>query len=194
MRQVSKQRNTRETKIQLTINLDGSGKVNVRSGIGYLDHMLEQLAFHGLFDLDLQCEGDLGVDCHHTVEDISLTLGAAVLEALGDKQGIVRYGQMYVPMDETLVRTVLDLSGRPDFVFQGEFRQPVIGALDTQMISHFFKSFAIASKTTLHMAILYGENDHHKCEGLFKSFARALRQATELDPRRAGVTSTKGVL
>ena len=134
------------------------------------------------------------MDCHHTVEDISLTLGAAVLEALGDKQGIVRYGQMYVPMDETLVRTVLDLSGRPDFVFQGEFRQPVIGALDTQMISHFFKSFAIASKTTLHMAILYGENDHHKCEGLFKSFARALRQATELDPRRAGVTSTKGVL
>ena len=110
MRQVSKQRNTRETKIQLTINLDGSGKVVVRSGIGYLDHMLEQLAFHGLFDLELQCEGDLEVDCHHAVEDISLTLGAAVLEALGDKQGIIRYGQMYVPMDETLVRTVLDLS------------------------------------------------------------------------------------
>lgn len=194
MRKVSKQRNTRETKIQLTINLDGSGKVAARSGISYLDHMLEQLAFHGLFDLELQCEGDLEVDCHHTVEDISLTLGAAVLEALGDKQGIIRYGQMYVPMDETLVRTVLDLSGRPDFTFQGEFRQLAIGALDTQMIPHFFKSFAIASKTTLHMAILYGENDHHKCEGLFKSFARALRQATALDSRRAGVTSTKGML
>ena len=116
MRQVSKQRNTRETKIQLTLNLDGSGKVNVQSGIGYLDHMLEQLAFHGLFDLELQCEGDLEVDCHHTVEDISLTLGATVLEALGDKQGIARYGQMYVPMDETLVRTVMDLSGRPERV------------------------------------------------------------------------------
>ena len=121
MRQVSKQRNTRETKIQLTINLDGSGKVAVRSGIGYLDHMLEQLAFHGLFDLELQCEGDLEVDCHHTVEDISLTLGAAVLEALGDKQGIVRYGQMYVPMDETLARTVLDLSGRPDLCSRENF-------------------------------------------------------------------------
>lgn len=194
MRQVRTQRQTRETKIQLALNLDGTGQVSVQSGIGYLDHMLEQLAFHGLFDLDLSCEGDLEVDCHHSVEDIALTLGAAFLEALGDKQGIVRYGQMYVPMDETLVRTVLDLSGRPDFVFQGEFRQPALGALDTQMIPHFFKSFAITSKTTLHMAVLYGENDHHKCEGLFKSFARALRQATELDPRRAGVTSTKGVL
>lgn len=194
MRQVTHQRQTKETSIRLTLNLDGTGNVDVRSGVGYLDHMLEQLAFHGLFDLELQCDGDLHIDCHHSVEDIALTLGAATLEALGEKRGIVRYGQMYVPMDETLVRTVLDLSGRPEFVFHGDFRQPMIGQLDTQMISHFFKSFAIASKTTLHMSVLYGENDHHKCEGLFKSFARALRMAVETDPRRAETTSTKGVL
>ncbi len=188
------ERVTKETRIQVKVNLDGTGQQDIHTGIGFLDHMLQQLAFHGLLDLVVQCEGDLHIDGHHTTEDIALALGQAVLEALGTKQGIQRYGHAYVPMDEALLRCVLDLSGRPDFVMQGQFTQPMIGELDTQLIPHFFKSFAIASKTTLHLAILYGENDHHKCEGLFKAFARALRQAVEADPRRGEVTSTKGVL
>ncbi len=188
------ERTTKETRIRVKVNLDGTGQQNIHTGIGFLDHMLQQLAFHGLLDLEVECEGDLHIDGHHTTEDIALALGQAVLDALGSKQGIQRYGHAYVPMDEALLRCVLDLSGRPDFVMQGQFTQPMIGQLDTQLISHFFKSFAIASKTTLHLSILYGENDHHKCEGLFKAFARALRQAVEADPRRTEVTSTKGVL
>ena len=181
-------RKTKETNIKLEINLDGSGNSEINSGIGFLDHML------GLFDLKLECNGDLEIDSHHTTEDIAIAMGSALSDAVGEKKGIFRYGFSYVPMDETLVRTVLDLSGRPEFVFSGEFTQQMIGSLDSQMITHFFKSFAISSKMTLHLTILYGKNDHHKCEGMFKSFGRALRSALEIDPRRKGIVSTKGIL
>lgn len=185
---------TKETKIKLELNLDGSGKSEINTGIGFLDHMLNLWAFHGLFDLKLTCSGDLEIDTHHSTEDIGLALGSALAEAVGEKKGIFRYGHSYVPMDEALIRAALDLSGRPEFVFSGKFTQPSIGQLDTQMINHFFKSFAISSKMTLHLSILYGINDHHKCEGMFKSMARALRMAVESDPRRTEVVSTKGSL
>ncbi len=187
-------RKTKETNIKLEINIDGTGKNNIKSGIGFLDHMLDLFSFHGLFDLQLSCIGDLEIDTHHSTEDIAISLGMALAEALGEKKGIFRYGYSYVPMDETLIRTVLDLSGRPEFVFSGEFTQPMIGNLDTQMITHFFKSLAISSKMTLHLSILYGVNDHHKCEGMFKSLGQALRGAVEIDPRRKGLVSTKGIL
>ena len=188
------ERITSETKIKLELNLDGSGKADVKTGIGFLDHMLDLWAFHGLFNLKLNCKGDLEIDAHHTTEDIALALGSALDEAVGEKKGIVRYGFSYLPMDEALLRVALDLSGRPEFVFSGEFAQSSIGHLDTQMIRHFFKSLAMSSRMTLHMSILYGINDHHKCEGLFKALGRALRQAVEIDPRRTGVASTKGIL
>ena len=188
------ERITSETKIKLELNIDGSGKADVKTGIGFLDHMLDLWAFHGLFNLKLTCKGDLEIDAHHTTEDIALSLGRALDEAVGEKKGIVRYGYSYLPMDEALLRVALDLSGRPEFVFSGEFFQSAIGNLDTQMIRHFFKSLAMSSKMTLHMSILYGINDHHKCEGLFKALGRALRQAVEIDERRIGVTSTKGML
>ena len=185
---------TSETKIKLELNLDGSGKADVKTGIGFLDHMLDLWVFHSLFNLKLTCKGDLEIDAHHTTEDVALALGSALVEAVGEKKGIVRYGFSYIPMDEALLRVALDLSGRPEFVFSGEFVQASIGSLDTQMIRHFFKSLAMSSRMTLHMSILYGINDHHKCEGLFKALGRALRQAVEIDPRRIGVASTKGIL
>ena len=188
------ERKTKETAIKLELNLDGSGKTNIKSGIGFLDHMLDLLAFHGMFDLKLKCDGDLEIDTHHTTEDIALALGCGLAEAVGEKKGIFRYGHSYVPMDESLIRAALDLSGRPEFVFHGEFTQPTIGYLDTQMITHFFKSLAVSARMTLHLSILYGINDHHKCEGMFKSVGRALRAAVELDPRRKDVVSTKGTL
>ena len=188
------ERITSETKIKLELNLDGSGKADVKTGIGFLDHMLDLWAFHGLFNLKLTCKGDLEIDAHHTTEDIALALGSALDEAVGEKKGIVRYGYSYLPMDEALLRVALDLSGRPEFVFSGEFAHSTIGHLDTQMIRHFFKSLAMSSRMTLHMSILYGINDHHKYEGLFKALGRALRQAVEIDPRRTGVASTKGIL
>ncbi|MDP6488164.1 MAG: imidazoleglycerol-phosphate dehydratase HisB [SAR324 cluster bacterium] len=188
------ERKTKETAIKLELNLDGSGKTNIKSGIGFLDHMLDLLAFHGMFDLKLKCDGDLEIDTHHTTEDIALALGHALAEAVGEKKGIFRYGHSYVPMDEALIRAALDLSGRPEFVFHGEFTQPTIGYLDTQMITHFFKSLAVSARMTLHLSILYGINDHHKCEGMFKSVGRALRAAVELDLRRKDVVSTKGTL
>ena len=188
------QRITSETKIKLELNIDGSGKTDVKTGIGFLDHMLVLWAFHGLFNLKLTCKGDLGIDAHHSTEDIAIALGSALTEAVGEKTGVVRYGFSYLPMDEALLRVALDLSGRPEFVFSGEFIQASIGSLDTQMIRHFFKSLAMSSRMTLHMSILYGINDHHKCEGLFKALGRALRQAVEIDPRRTGVASTKGIL
>ena len=188
------ERITRETKIKLELNLDGSGKSDVNSGIGFLDHMLDIWTFHGLFNLKLTCKGDLEIDTHHTTEDIALALGSAMNEAFGNKKGIVRYGFAYVPMDEALLRVVLDLSGRPEFVFSGEFVHASIGSMDTQMIRHFFKSLAMSSRMTLHMSILYGINDHNKFEGLFNALGRALSKAVEIDPRRAGVTSTKGIL
>ena len=185
---------TRETSTRIVLELDGTGEAHIKTGIGYLDHMLEQLTFHGLLNLELNCAGDLEIDSHHTVEDTAIALGRALDQALGERTGIVRYGQCHLPMDETLVRVVLDFSGRPEFHFQGAFSRERLGGLETQMIPHFFKSVAVAARLTLHMAILYGENEHHKCEGLFKGFGRALAEATALDPRRGGVTSTKGVL
>ena len=188
------ERITKETKIKLELNLDGSGKTEIKTGIGFLDHMLNLWAFHGLFDLKIKCSGDLEIDAHHTTEDIAIVLGSALAKAVGEKKGIFRYGHAYVPMDEALIRSALDLSGRSEFVFSGEFSQQTIGQLDTQMITHFFRSLAMSSGMTLHMVILYGINDHHKCEGLFKALGRALRVAVELDPRRTEVVSTKGTL
>ena len=188
------ERITNETKIKLELNLDGSGKTEIKTGIGFLDHMLNLWAFHGLFDLKIKCSGDLEIDAHHTTEDIAIVLGSALAKAVGEKKGISRYGHAYVPMDEALIRAALDLSGRPEFVFSGEFSQPTIGQLDSQMITHFFRSLAMSSGMTLHMAILYGINDHHKCEGLFKALSRALRFAVHLDPQRTEVVSTKGTL
>ena len=185
---------TRETRVRVTLNLDGSGQRQVRTGIGYFDHMLEQLAFHGLLDLELSCEGDLHVDNHHTVEDVGLALGKAIDQALGERTGIRRYGHAYIPMDETLARVVLDFSGRPEFHFQGAFSQERVGELETQLVRHFFKSVAQAARMTLHMELLYGENDHHKAEALFKGFARALSDSVAVEPRRGGVASTKGKL
>jgi imidazoleglycerol-phosphate dehydratase len=185
---------TRETRTTLRLELDGSGQSRIDTGIGYFDHMLEQLAFHGLLDLEVACQGDLEVDAHHTVEDVGIALGRALDQALGERIGIRRYGHAYVPMDETLARAVLDFSGRPEFHFQGTFSHARIGTLDTQMIPHFFKSVAIAARLTLHMALLYAENDHHKSEGLFKAFGRALADAVTYEPRRGGISSTKGIL
>jgi len=188
------ERETKETKIKLELNLEGSGISDVKTGIGFLDHMLDLWTFHGSFNLKLTCKGDLEIDTHHTTEDIGIALGSALDKAVGEKKGVVRYGFSYVPMDEALLRVALDLSGRPEFSFSGEFIQSSIGNLDTQMIRHFFKSLAMSSRMTLHMSILYGKNDHHKCEGLFKALGRALRQAVEIDPRRIGVASSKGIL
>ena len=188
------ERKTRETVVRVKLNLDGEGTSETNTGIGFLDHMLDQLAFHGLMDLAVSCEGDLYIDSHHTTEDIGIAFGQALKKALGEKKGIRRYGHAYIPMDEALLRAVLDCSGRPDFVFNGEFGRYNLGDLDTQMIPHFFKSLAFNCGLTLHLSILYGSNDHHKCEGLFKAFARALSDAVTLDPRRMGVSSTKGTL
>ena len=193
-RTASIERKTRETLVRVKLNLDGEGTSETNTGIGFLDHMLDQLAFHGLMDLTVSCEGDLHIDSHHTTEDIGIALGQALTEALGEKKGIRRYGHAYIPMDEALLRAVLDFSGRPDFVFNGEFGRYNLGDLDTQMIPHFFKSLAFNCGLTLHLSILYGSNDHHKCEGLFKAFARAFSDAVTLDPRRMGVSSTKGTL
>ena len=193
-RTASIERKTRETLVRVKLNLDGEGTSETNTGIGFLDHMLDQLAFHGLLDLAVSCEGDLRIDSHHTTEDIGIALGQALKEALGEKKGIRRYGHAYIPMDEALLRAVLDCSGRPDFVFNGEFGRYNLGDLDTQMIPHFFKSLAFNCGLTLHLSILFGSNDHHKCEGLFKAFARALSDAVTLDPRRMGVSSTKGTL
>ena len=193
-RTASIERKTRETLVRVKLNLDGEGTSETNTGIGFLDHMLDQLAFHGLIDLAVSSEGDRHLDSHHTTEDIGIALGQALKEALGEKKGIRRYGHAYIPMDEALLRVVLDCSGRPDFVFNGEFGRYNLGDLDTQMIPHFFKSLAFNCGLTLHLSILYGSNDHHKCEGLFKAFARALSDAVTLDPRRMGVSSTKGTL
>ena len=193
-RTASIERKTRETLVRVKLNLDGEGTSETNTGIGFLDHMLDQLAFHGLMDLEVSCEGGLHIDSHHTTEDIGIALGQALKEALGEKKGIRRYGYAYIPMDEAMLRAVLDCSGRPDFVFNGEFGRYNLGDLDTQMIPHFFKSLAFNCGLTLHLSILYGSNDHHKCEGLFKAFARAFSDAVTLDPRRMGVSSTKGTL
>ena len=194
MRQARIERTTQETQVVLELALDGSGVAEVDTGIGFLDHMLTLLAGHGLFDLTAQARGDLHIDEHHTAEDVCICLGRAIDQALGDRSGIVRAAHAYVPMDETLARVVVDLSGRPYCVFDAEFATPRLGQLSTDLLFHLFESIAIHGRMNLHAAVLYGRNDHHKAEGLFKALARALDGATRLDARRAGVPSTKGTL
>jgi imidazoleglycerol-phosphate dehydratase len=188
-------RNTRETRITVRINLDGTGQSKLQTGIGFFDHMLDQIARHGLIDLDIHCEGDLHIDGHHTVEDVGITLGMAIAKAVGDKAGLTRYGHSYVPLDEALSRVVIDLSGRPGLHMDVKFTSGSIGAFDTQLTYEFFQGFANAALATVHIDNLKGHNAHHQAETMFKAFGRALRMATTLDPRSAGVIpSTKGSL
>ena len=188
-------RDTAETKITVTLNLDGTGQSKLATGIGFFDHMLDQIARHGLIDLDVQCEGDLHIDGHHTVEDVGITLGQAVRKAVGDKRGITRYGHSYVPLDEALSRVVIDFSGRPGLVLDAHFTSGMVGAFDTQLIHEFFQGFVNHAHVTLHIDNLKGINAHHQAETIFKAFGRALRMALTPDPRMAGtVPSTKGVL
>lgn len=194
MRQSSVTRRTQETDIELTLCLDGEGKADVHTGIGFFDHMLSALCRFGLVDLQLTCRGDLHVDAHHTVEDVGLCLGQAIGEALADKRGISRLGHAYVPMDEALAFVTLDISGRPFLRFDASFTSPMVGAMDTQLAEEFFRAVAVKAGITLHMQLPYGTNDHHKIEALFKAFGRALRDAAAIDPRVKGVPSTKGVL
>jgi imidazoleglycerol-phosphate dehydratase len=188
-------RNTAETKIRVKINLDGTGVSRLATGIGFFDHMLDQIARHGLIDLDIQADGDLHIDGHHTVEDVGITLGQAVAQAVGDKKGLRRYGHAYVPLDEALSRVVVDFSGRPGLVMNVPFKSGMIGGFDSQLAYEFFQGFANHAFVTLHIDNLRGENAHHQAETVFKAFARALRVALEQDPRMAGlVPSTKGSL
>ena len=188
-------RNTAETQIAVRVNLDGTGRANLSTGIGFFDHMLDQIARHGLVDLDVQAKGDLHIDGHHTVEDVGIAIGQAVAKAIGDKKGIRRYGHAYVPLDEALSRVVIDFSGRPGLVMNVPFKSGIIGNFDTQLAHEFFQGFVNHAFVTLHIDNLRGENAHHQCETVFKAFARALRVALELDPRSVGVIpSTKGSL
>jgi imidazoleglycerol-phosphate dehydratase len=188
-------RNTAETQISVRVNLDGTGVSRLATGIGFFDHMLDQIARHGLIDLDIQAAGDLHIDGHHTVEDVGITLGQAVALAVGDKKGLRRYGHAYVPLDEALSRVVIDFSGRPGLVMHVPFKSGMIGGFDSQLAYEFFQGFANHAFVTLHIDNLRGENAHHQAETVFKAFARALRMALELDPRMAGVIpSTKGSL
>lgn len=188
-------RHTAETRIDVRVDLDGTGRAKLATGIGFFDHMLDQIARHGLIDLDVDCQGDLHIDGHHTVEDVGITLGQAVAKAVGDKKGIRRYGHAYVPLDEALSRVVIDFSGRPGLHLHIPFTSGMIGAFDTQLAYEFFQGFANHAGVTLHIDNLKGINAHHQCETVFKAFARALRAALELDPRSAGVIpSTKGTL
>lgn len=193
-RQSSFERNTRETQITGNINLDGTGKSEIKTGVGFLDHMIDQLAVHGKMDIMLECSGDLDVCAHHSIEDIAIAMGEAFRSALSDKKGIQRYASMYLPMDECLTRTVIDVSGRPYHVFIGEFKTPMIGDLPSEMIEHFFYSFAINAGITMHQEILYGSNDHHRVESLFKGLAHALRKAVSITGNKDEVLSTKGTL
>lgn len=195
MRTAEVTRNTLETQITVKINLDGTGQKNLNTGVPFLDHMLEQISRHGLFDLDIQAEGDLHIDAHHTVEDTGITLGMAFAKALGDKKGVVRYGHSYVPLDEALSRVVIDLSGRPGLEMHVPFTRAMIGQFDVDLAFEFFQGFVNHALCTLHIDNLRGRNAHHQCETVFKAFGRALRMAVELDPRQQGVVpSTKGAL
>jgi len=188
-------RKTAETQIALSVDIDGSGKASLATGIPFLDHMLDQVARHGMLDLDIQAKGDLHVDAHHTVEDIGITLGQAIARAVGDKKGIRRYGHAYVPLDEALSRVVIDFSGRPGLEYHVKFTRALIGEFDVDLVHEFFQGFANHAQVTLHVDNLRGDNAHHQCETMFKAFARALRMALEPDPRAAGtVPSTKGTL
>ncbi|HEX9838121.1 MAG TPA: imidazoleglycerol-phosphate dehydratase HisB [Anaerolineales bacterium] len=195
MRTAEIARQTNETEITLKLELDGTGKYEISTGIGFFDHTLTHLAVHGLFDLSVHARGDLEVDTHHTIEDVALTLGQAFDKALGDRKGIFRIGDCFAPMDETLAHVAIDLSGRPYSVVQAEWHTPYIGNIPTTLFPHFFESFAITSRCNLHARVLYGRDDHHQAEALFKAWARALDIATQIDPRRAGgIPSTKGTL
>jgi len=188
-------RNTNETQIRIAINLDGSGKQNFNTGVPFLDHMLDQIARHGLIDLDVEAKGDLHIDAHHTVEDVGITLGQAVAKAVGDKKGLRRYGHAYVPLDEALSRVVVDFSGRPGLEFHVPFTRSMIGGFDVDLTREFFQGFVNHALVTLHIDNLRGANAHHQCETVFKAFGRALRMASELDARAAGtIPSTKGSL
>lgn len=187
-------RNTKETQITVTINIDGTGTSDISTGIGFFDHMLEGFARHGLFDLTVKVTGDLNVDGHHTVEDTGIVLGQAILKAIGDKKGIKRYGSMILPMDETLVMSAVDLCGRPYFVMDAEFNAPMVGDFDTQLVSEFFYAVSYAAMMNIHLRVITGYNEHHKIEAMFKAFAKSLDEATSFDPRIKDVLSTKGAL
>ena len=189
------ERNTKETQIRVKLNLDGRGIAKLSTGIPFLEHMLEQVARHGLLDLDVQAKGDLHIDAHHTVEDIGITLGQAFAKAIGDKAGVRRFGHAYVPLDEALSRVVIDLSGRPGLTYEVKFTRALIGEFDADLVHEFFQGFVNHAQVTMHIDNLRGDNAHHQCETMFKAFARALRMAAEADPRAAGaVPSTKGSL
>lgn len=194
-RQATITRKTKETQITASVDLDGAGASEISTGIGFLDHMLEQVARHGLIDIKLEAKGDLHIDFHHTTEDVGIVLGQAVAKALGDKQGITRYADVHLPMDETLARVVLDISGRPVLVFKAEFGRDKVGTFDTELVREWFHAFAMNAGLTLHVEVLYGSNDHHIAEACFKGLARVLRAAVAIDPRAQGeVPSTKGTL
>ncbi len=195
MRQATVERKTRETQITATVNLDGTGVSRIATGIGFLDHMLEQLSRHSLIDITLEAKGDLHIDYHHTTEDTGIVIGQAVAQALGDRRGIRRYGDATIPMDETLSRVALDASNRPYLIWKVGFSRPKLGEMDTELFKEWFQAFAQMAGLTLHVENVYGENNHHIVESCYKGLARALRQAVELDPRQAGVVpSTKGTL
>ena len=195
MRTAEVRRDTAETRIRVAVNLDGTGRQALASGVPFLDHMLDQIARHGLVDLEVDAQGDLHIDAHHTVEDIGITLGQAVARAVGDKRGILRYGHAYVPLDEALSRVVVDFSGRPGLVWNVPFTRAMIGAFDVDLAREFFQGFVNHAQVTLHVDNLRGDNAHHQCETVFKAFARALRMALTPDPRAPGaVPSTKGTL
>lgn len=195
MRTAEISRQTKETQITVNLAFEGTGKHEISTGIGFFDHMLTHLAVHGLFDLSVQVRGDLDVDTHHTVEDVALVLGQAFDQALGERKGIVRMADCFAPMDETLAHVAIDLSGRPYAVIQAQWHSPYIGSIPTTLFPHFFESFATTSRCNLHARVLYGRDDHHRAEALFKAWARALDSATQIDPRRAGaIPSTKGTI
>jgi imidazoleglycerol-phosphate dehydratase len=194
-RRAEVERNTKETQIRVRVALDGNGHAKLSTGIGFFDHMLDQLARHGLLDLEIDAKGDLHIDGHHLVEDVGITLGMAVAQAVGDKAGITRYGHAYVPLDEALSRVVIDFSGRPGLHMRVPFKAAMVGGFDTQLAYEFFQGFANHAMVTLHIDNLHGDNAHHQCETVFKAFARALRMALTVDPRSAGIVpSTKGTL
>jgi imidazoleglycerol-phosphate dehydratase len=195
MRTATVERNTNETQIKASVNLDGTGKYEIKTGIGFLDHMMEQLSRHSLMDLNIVAKGDLHIDYHHTTEDVGIAVGQAVSKALGDRRGITRYASALVPMDETLTRVAIDISGRPYFIWKVNFSKPKLGEMDTELFREWFQAFAFNSGTTLHIENLYGENNHHIVESCYKGLARSLREAITIDPRKSDdIPSTKGVL
>lgn len=195
MRTATVERNTKETQVKVSVNLDGKGIYKVSTGIGFLDHMLEQLSRHSLVDITVEAKGDTHIDFHHTTEDVGITLGDAVAKALGERRGIVRYGSALSPMDETLTRVALDISGRPYFIWKVNFTKPKLGDMDTELFREWFQAFATNAGMTLHVENLYGENNHHIVESCYKGLARSLRQAIAIDPRKSDdIPSTKGVL